>query len=81
MMTKLTLRVDAELVKRAKEEAARRGKSVSQMVAEYFRSLDREESTGAKHNYPPVTTALYGVLRDTGVDEEDHRQHLREKHD
>ncbi len=36
MQTKLTLRLDEALIQRAKAEARRTGKSVSQLVAEYF---------------------------------------------
>jgi len=46
MNTKLTLRMDEHLVRRAKAEASRRGKSVSQMVSEFvdsLRSLQRDK--------------------------------------
>ncbi len=36
MQTNVTLRLDERLVRRAKACARRSGKSVSQMVAEYF---------------------------------------------
>ena len=39
MQTKLTLRVDEKLVKKAKAYAKKTGKSVSQLVAEYFSLL------------------------------------------
>ncbi|MBT7864489.1 MAG: antitoxin [Gemmatimonadetes bacterium] len=77
MQTKLTLRLDSELIERAKAHARRRRKSVSQMVAGYFSFLDQEEEVEAME---PVTRALRGALRGAQVDEAQHRQHLEEKH-
>lgn len=37
--TKLTLRLDADLISRAKASAAKQGKSLSQIVADYFAAL------------------------------------------
>jgi hypothetical protein len=76
--TKLTLRLERDLIERAKKIARRRGKSVSKMVADYFRALDtvhREDEDVA-----PLTRSLQGILRDSGLDERDHRRHLEEKH-
>ena len=42
MQTKLTLRMDAQLIHDAKRIAQSRGKSLSQLVADYFRLLKRE---------------------------------------
>ena len=39
MGTKLTLRIDECLIKKAKAYSAKRGKSVSSMVADFFRLL------------------------------------------
>lgn len=78
MHVKLTLRMDDALIRRAKQAAGRRGKSVSQMVAEYFGSLG--ERTKAEPEYPPVTASLLGVLREKPMNEGDYKRHLREKH-
>ena len=43
MQTKLTLQMDDELIARAKAHAKKRGKSVSQLVADYFRILEKVE--------------------------------------
>ncbi|HBA85924.1 MAG TPA: antitoxin [Verrucomicrobia bacterium] len=79
MHTKLTLRLDDRLIERAKEEAAKRGKSVSQMVAEFFDSLG-EPARRVSTPYPPITSSLLGVLRDKKVLEGDYKRHLREKY-
>ena len=81
MQTKLTLRLDEELVRRAKAHAKREGKSLSQIVSDYFSLLkqpsgeNREAEPGA-----PLTQSLRGILRGAEVDEEDYRRHLDEKH-
>ena len=78
MNVKLTLRMDDELIRQAKQAAEKRGKSVSQMVAEFFGTLGDRAKTG--QTYPPVTASLLGVLREKPVDEGAYKRHLREKH-
>jgi len=77
MQTKLTLRLDAQLIERAKNHAKNRGKSVSQMVADYFALLGQEEQN---ETLPPLTRSLYGALRGTDIDEEDYHRYLEEKY-
>ena len=74
----LTLRMDAELIAKAKEEATRRGKSVSQMVGDFFLTLRSADEKAAA--YPPVTSSLLGLLKDTAVSEDDYKKHLEEKY-
>ncbi|HNR95016.1 MAG TPA: DUF6364 family protein [Kiritimatiellia bacterium] len=78
MNTKLTLRMDESLVETAKEEAASRGKSVSQMVGDFFGSL--KSTAHSKRNRPPITASLLGVLRNRKLSEADYKKHLREKY-
>jgi len=78
MNTKLTLRMDEALVRRAKAEASRRGKSVSQMVGEFVASLGSPKRD--KQKLPPITASLVGVLKGHRVSESDYKRHLREKH-
>ncbi len=78
MDTKLTLRMDDELIRQAKRAAGKRGKSVSRMVAEFFATLG--ERSKAEKEYPPLTASLLGVLRDKPVDEGAYKRHLCEKH-
>ena len=82
MNTKLTLRMDDELVRQAKEEAARRGKSVSQMVGEFVDSLSaaRRDATRGEEDLPPVTASLVGVLKGHDVSQADYKKHLLEKY-
>ena len=78
MNTKLTLRLDSGLVQTAKSEANRRGKSVSQMVGEFFDALTSRRHEGPV--LPPITASLVGILKGRGGSESDYRKHLREKH-
>jgi antitoxin component of RelBE/YafQ-DinJ toxin-antitoxin module len=79
MQTKLTLRLDEELIEQAKSYAGRMGKSVSQIVADYFRVLAAEKGAPAPPS-APVTESLRGLLKGAGVDEENYRKYLEEKH-
>ena len=79
MQTKLTLRLDERLIKQAKKYARQTGKSVSQMVADYFTLLGPSEMRD-NSQYTHTVQSLKGVLRSGGVDEEDYRRHLGEKY-
>jgi len=78
MNTKLTLRMDETVIRKAKGEARRRGKSVSQMVSEFFELLSPRYHTSPI--LPPLTKSLVGVLKGSKVSEKDYIAHLRKKH-
>lgn len=78
MNTKLTLRLDDKLIAKAKRHARRTGKSLSQIVAEYFHLLGHG-ATGAEELTPTVSR-LKGALRGSGVDVQDYRDYLERKH-
>ena len=73
MNTKLTLRLDEELIARAKRHSANTGRSVSQLVADFF-SLIEAQDPGVE--ITPRVRALRGVLAGSGLDEDDYRSHL-----
>ena len=77
MQTKLTLRLDEQLIERARTHARHRGKSVSQMVADYFALLDREEQ---REKLSPLTRSLRGSLQGVAVGEDEYHRHLEEKY-
>lgn len=77
MNTKLTLRLDDELIGRAKRHSAKSGKSVSKLVSDYFALID-DESVSAE--VTPRVRALRGALAGSGLDERDYRRHLEDKH-
>ena len=78
MNTKLTLRLDDELIRAAKRHAERSGTSVSKLVADYFALIDAEAPKGPE--LTPRVRALFGSLSGSPVDERDHRAHLEQKH-
>jgi len=79
MQTKLTLRLEDHLIERAKSYAAEAGKSVSQIVADYFKLLT-SQTTEASLPSTPVTQSLRGLLRESKLDEKDYKKYLEEKH-
>ena len=79
MQIKLTLRLEKALIEKAKLYAEQSGKSVSQMVADYFEALDQNTSTELS-NLPPITRSLSGILKNKGVTKQDYYDHLVEKY-
>lgn len=79
MQTKLTLRLEEQLIERAKSYAADMGKSVSQVVADYFKMLTTEKCKSTSPT-TPITRSLRGLLRDADTDEKDYKRFLEEKH-
>ena len=79
MQTKLTLRIEEELIEKAKRVAHKRGKSLSRIVAEYFRHISTEENHDDIH-LPPNVKSLYGSLAGKNVNESDYKKHLEQKH-
>lgn len=79
MQTKLTLRIDDELINRAKSYAKKSGKSVSQIVAGYF-SLLNDDSEKGTPELTPLVRSLKGSLKGANVGKKDYRKYLEEKH-
>lgn len=79
MQTKLTLRLEEQLIEQAKSYAAQAGKSVSQIVAEYFKLLTSEK-VKANSTSTPITQSLRGLLRESKLDEKDYKKYLEGKH-
>jgi len=83
MNIKLTLRLDEDLIQKAKRYSDASGKSLSKLVADYFALIEtaRDEDRGA---LPPKVRALFGALvpasGGAASDEREYRRHLEEKH-
>ena len=80
MHTKLTLRLEADLVQHAKSFAKKAGKSVSRVVADYFTVLERPPRREKPLSWPPLVRSLKGSLRGARVDQKDYRRYLEEKY-
>ncbi|WP_257294642.1 DUF6364 family protein [Endozoicomonas sp. YOMI1] len=79
-MHKLTLRVEDELVDSAKKYAALHGKSLSQLVADYFADLTRQPTEDEP--LPPLTQSLTGLLAGAEMEdaEEQYKKYLEDKY-
>ena len=77
MQSKLTLRLDDRLIRRAKRMANRKGKSVSQMVSDYFSSL---ESPKESNEFSPITKSMLGSLKGKKISDKDYYRYLKKKH-
>lgn len=60
MGTKLTLRLEDVLIKKAKKAARSRGVSLSKMVADYFKSISMQEIKEPLET--PVLSEISGIL-------------------
>ena len=77
MNTKLTLRLDEKLIASAKRRSAESGKSVSQLVSDFFALMDAGDS---QVEITPRVRSLRGVLAGSALDEADYRRHLEDKY-
>lgn len=79
MQSKLTLRVEEALIRKAKLLAKKRGTSVSRIFGDFI-SMQSDELPSDE--LPPITASMIGVIRKEGnaVDESDYRKHLEDKH-
>ncbi len=79
MATKLTLRIDEELIARAKTYAKQSGKSVSRLVADFFTLLSQSDEEEA-FKITPKVKSLYGLLQDATIDFDDYKRHIEQKY-
>ncbi|MBM4387716.1 MAG: ribbon-helix-helix protein, CopG family [Deltaproteobacteria bacterium] len=79
MQTKLTLRLDDELIRKVKRHSAKSGKSVSQMVEDYFALIDAGKNANGRELTPRVRSLL-GALAGSRLSEDDYKRHIEAKH-
>lgn len=80
MQTKLTLRLDSELIEQAKGYAQRKETSLSKLVEKYFTFLGKTSPSVLEDDLPPITRSLWGILEGTSADESEYLDYLEEKH-
>ena len=81
MSTKLTLRLNEQVIEKAKKKARSRGVSLSRMVEDYFRSVAAQEAHEVRES--PVLHEIAGVLsgkEGTAELRARYRKHLSEKY-
>jgi hypothetical protein len=75
MTTKLTLTLDDKVIKRAKNYARAKGRSVSELVESYFKSLT--EASGVPDELTPSVKSLMGSFK--APKDFDYKKVLRER--
>lgn len=81
MTTKLTLTLDDKVIRRAKRYARDKGRSVSELVEHYFRSLTDPEEEDPKELSPSIKSLMGSFKAPKDFDykkvlrEEKHRKH------
>ena len=81
MTTKLTLRLDDTVIRKAKKTARNKGVSLSRMVEDYFKSVGVQELHEVRES--PVLYEVSGVLsgkQDGAQLRAGYRKHLSEKY-
>ncbi len=79
MNTKLTLRMDDNLIESAKEYSAKTGKSVSRIVADLFEII-KNEKLKREHPLMPTVRILKGALKGKPADEKEYKKYLEKKY-
>jgi hypothetical protein len=75
LKTKLTFRMEKELIEKAKEYSSKRGESVSKLVEKFFYAVAYEES-----EISPTVKRLKGFVKNTKLSEGNYRKFLEEKY-
>ena len=76
MEKKLTLRLDDNVIKRAKKYAKRRKISLSKMIEAYLDSLTKEKDTDEQVEITPLIKSLSGII--DVPDDFDYKKEYRE---
>ncbi len=80
MNTKLTLRLDKALIQDAKVYAKKEGKSISQIVSEYFNAISKRNSDKKEIKLKPIVSKLYGSLKGSSISKKDYKKHIKNKY-
>jgi hypothetical protein len=81
MNSKLTLKLDRDVIERAKAYAERRGVSLSGMVETYFLGLTQREKKKEEPRPQGIVGELAGLLAGAEVDEKDgYAEYLAKKY-
>jgi hypothetical protein len=75
MNTKLTLTIDESVINKAKRYAKGQGRSLSDMVENYFKAIVKDQPETAEKG-TPITNSLRGSFKD---DDFDYKESLTEE--
>ncbi len=67
MDTKLTLKLDKDVIEKAKDYAKNHQTSLSQLIENYLSSLTADPEKKTKRKVSPLVESLTGIIPDEGV--------------
>lgn len=81
METKLTLKLDKNIILKAKKYAKKRNISISKIVENYFENLTAEDNS-IDEKITPLVKELSGVIDEAAIDnhKQDYSDYLTEKY-
>ena len=70
MSTKLTLTIDKSVIEEAKQYAKSQGRSLSNLIEEYLKSVSNKDPKTKNLKLSPITKSLFGSvkLKDKDID-------------
>ncbi len=79
MNTKLTLRLNRELIETAKKFSREKNKSLSRLVSDFFEMIQKEKK-GSQEQLPPTVRSLKGILKNSQLKKDDYKRYLEKKY-
>ena len=79
MNTKLTLRLNRELIETAKKFSREKNKSLSRLVSDFFEMIQKEKK-GSQEQLPPTVRSLKGILKNSQLKKDDYKKYLEKKY-
>ncbi|NOX38071.1 MAG: antitoxin [Calditrichaeota bacterium] len=79
MNTKLTLRLNSDLIKTARKYSREKGISLSRLVADFFKIIQRDY-TKDQSSLPPTVSSLKGILKNKTITEDDYKEYIEKKY-
>lgn len=78
MNTKLTLTIEQEIIKRAKEYAKDKNRSLSDIIENYLKILTKEEKKERDNKFNPIVKSLKGSFK-MPKNDMDYKKELRNR--
>ena len=80
MNTKLTLTIEEDVIKRAKDFAKQQNRSLSDIIENYLKSITKNKVEDKDEELPPIIKSLKGAFKNAGdVDYKEERLKRLEK--
>ncbi len=74
---RLTIKLNDKLAKALEEKAKKKNKKIEEIIVEV---LEKDLKQVGKQELPPNAAFLAGLLKDSGVSEEDYKKYLEKKY-